>query len=319
MSIHVLELKNAPDQSMRFIYSPRNEFKSDALTFEDSGLTFGTIRQVTTGYRPNFVSKHTLESYKMWCDFLRERAKAGLISPHFASARVSTWTQDGGTSPFYTGVQKEVVVEDNPSAVQKIFDGTYRILPLSTIERTPRGYRLPFLVTSQGRPIGDYVTGVTKSEIVEKLLDGAYQLSKDIVLSYPFASPTDIPAPVPAVFERVYSSAELAAVPPYAWPAHEGVPTWEGAKANIGDPAFQKLIRDAFEVYSKIPASQELRQKIEDPIFNEAVAKLSQLHSLLLAENERRAAQDTENERLRKLKDKFKRDDEDRIRKGDIL
>ena len=111
---------------------------------------------------------------------------------------------------------------------------------------------------------------------------------------------------------------ELDQQPPYGWPVHEGVPTWDWAKANIRNSAFQKIIQESFHRYQiEVSTEQQKRRSAFEPLFVESVNKICVLQGLLEQENRRKGEQDAEELRLKKLKEKYLKDDEnERLKVG---
>lgn len=280
----VIEIPMAPNQQNRFVTCHSGSFQ------DMHDLQFCPLSKVIVGTRPNFKAKHNVDFGKRVVDFVREQVRLGDPRSWLGSIRVSSYVPlTGEFTPVYTGVQAPTVAPDeNVPKVHIAQDGTWRKFDVEKFEKASRGWRYPYLVAYQGIPQGGFITGATKGDIVEDLF-GNYGLHIAIVSTFPLADPADVPAPPEPVVERVYTQAELAAVPPMPW-----------------------------EEYVRIPTAEEARRKIMDPLFAECVRKTCEIQAAKEAAVNLKIRQDAEAERVSKQKEKYLKEDEDRLRKGDI-
>jgi hypothetical protein len=280
--LYVTEFPAAPDTERRFgtFGNPYSGFQS---------IHFVPLNKVI--FRDG-NGRLTCAKSLSWCrrmtDDCRAAVAQGWSQKWLGSARVLKYLSASNSFELvYDAVAEVTAAIDNPSGVQKAWDGTFRKIPLHLCEKTFRGWRLKFaIIDSGGVPRADYISGATKAEIVEKLRDSTYQLSKDIMSSFPLAHPSEIPDPVAPVTEYVPTEAELAAVQPLN-----------------------------YTEWTLIPSSEHKRRYAFDPLYREAFKKMLVVQAAAEEKFAQQQAKEKETEELEKLKKQFLSADEDARRK----
>lgn len=267
--LYAVEVLNAPVRETRFAIVPRGEFT------DYSDIQFVALgKAIYMGRDKQLACRHPLSFNERIVDYLHSLVKAGSPQTWLSSARVVRYL--ASTKEFkavYTGQpEQSQAPADNPPAVKVAFDGTVRVIPLHLIEKTFRGYRLPFsIIDSAGIPRADYIVGSTKTEIVEKLFDPDYVLVRDIVSSYPVGDPRDLPpAPTPVV-ERVYTEDELANVEAMTHAEFDNISAEETKQRFLLEPLFKARVlkmekndKKVQELLAKKQAAEDEQRAIRD-------------------------------------------------------
>jgi hypothetical protein len=207
--------------------------------FYDAYSGLGSIRFVELA---RITRPKSFEFCKTIVDDMRAAVAAGSRQTWLNSAQVVEWhSAKKSFETVYPPPAQAAKPADNPPDRVLDANGKWRAVPLDKCVRTFRGWKLPFsIIDSDENPRADWIVGETKTSIVEKLSDHGYQLSRDILSSYPEVAAPVLEAP-PA--EKGYTQAELNAAPAFTHTEYDKIPAAEAKQLWYTDLFFREWVR----------------------------------------------------------------------------
>jgi hypothetical protein len=283
----LIEVPQYPEQANRFIVAPQNVYGGI------NSVKYTTLLGASQGSGRNWTGRMSLEiAQRIFDDFL-DAANKGLVPEYFKSIRVTTYHGSDAT-------QRKLIlpreaepehVEPEVLPVAQAVDGAWRYVPTTGFSKGPREWTYGFaFMDSTNQPRTGTFTGKTKQECILRLLGSimpAYVA--EYVRTFPLARPEDIPREPEPEKEYVPTQAEI-----------EAIPALTAAEWNA------------------IPVSIATRRYALDWKFKVAVDKLSAKEDAERVKQEADKAAAREKDELEKRKKKYREEDADRARKGDL-
>jgi hypothetical protein len=285
---HLIEVVRAPEQLKRFLVCvPANVY--GGLQSLQYTTMIGASQRIGardwTGKMSADLSKRIFED----------------MTASISRGEQPEWMQSIRVTQYRSSTEKPVVVvwprEEERAAeepevlpVAQATDGAWRLVPTTGFAKQFRGweYQGAFVDSgNEGRTIR--IAGDTKLDCVMRLFGSLSPVNQEFVRTFPFADPNQIPKPQEEEQEYIPTKAE-----------QDSIPAMTDAEWN------------------SIPVETATRRYVLDWKFKVAVDKMSAAWTARQAKQAADKAAADEQEKLRKLREQYRKDDEDKKRKGDL-
>jgi hypothetical protein len=285
---HLIEVVRAPEQLKRFLVCvPANVYGGlQSLQFTTMiGASQRIGARDWTGKMSADLSKRIFED--MTASISRGQQPEWMRSIRVTQYRSST---EQPAVVIWPREAERVAVEPEVFPVAQATDGAWRVIPATGFKKELRGwsYTGAFVdSTIQGRTI--QLVGDTKLECVLRLFGSIVPFVQEFVRTFPLADPKDIPVEKGPEQEYVPTQAEIDSVP--ALTAVE---------------------------WNSIPVETATRRYVLDWKFKVAVDKLDAIETVEKAKHAAEKAAADEKIKLDKMREQYRKDDEEKKRKGDL-